>query len=361
MKDSASKPASPGIGYKIAFPLTFYFGTLLPEALPKSNHWNKICDGLILGALPIATSVLGYGNHAEKIINECNKDGRPLGAVYSVVNPFEIKGEGLGFLKPVSPECWKSKKVNHHLIPMDDFGGNIDLKQVKATVDDMHKQIESGRSVYVHCKAGKGRSFTFVVCYLLMHTNLNVTEIFALIRKQRPQVSPSNAQFETIEKFRQKYCPNKAPLNKDSLHFQSYRKDWSQYGRSPMLHAGIGGIAVRLIYGIPYFGYIAAVLTGLLSRAVQYVKRKIDENAYQDILKDKNKLSHLSLESLKAIQSGIQSGTTWKGWFSHLADMNATVHYQYYRGGMRLGQEKDSICKRVDNLIEKKSKLLKNR
>ena len=224
MKDLQTSDEPKTLFQKFIFPVSFYTGTLFPELLGNS-HWSHITDNLILGALPIATEISGMGNHRDKIIEACQVKGNELGAVYSIVNHFEIKGENLG-LTPVSPEDWRAKNVNHVLVPMDDFGGDMDINVMKKHVDDMHTVIESGKSVYVHCKAGKGRSFSFIVSYLLMHSDMNVTEIFGYLREKRPQVSPGKGQFNLIEKFRAEFCPHKAPLDMNSKEFESYRKDW---------------------------------------------------------------------------------------------------------------------------------------
>ncbi len=346
----------PSFRQRIEFVLSFYAATLLPEILPTTTHWNKICDGLILGALPIQSQWRGFGDHGNKIRQECIAAGRPLGSVYSIVNPFEMKGEGLG-LKPVPSDYWIANGVKHHLIPMDDFGGNIDIKKIKEIVDDMANEIKAGKSVYVHCKAGKGRSFTFIVCYLLEHTNLDVTQIFALLHKQRHQVSPGKAQLDLIETYRAQYCPHKAPLNLNSKSVQSYRKDLASYINEPLLNAALSGILIHVISGSWLLGAAAVTVAGALSVGVQYLKGIFDEYAYQSLTSDKDALAHLTVEQLKAVQSGLESANSWKGWGSHLIDFNASKHYTCFRAGMRLGQENVKSSEDIPLMIDAKSKL----
>lgn len=347
---------NPTFRQRIEFVISFYAATLLPEIIPSSKHWNKICDGLILGALPIQTQFMGFGDHGNKIRQACNVDGKPLGAVYSIVNPFEIKGQGLG-LKPVSSEYWQANGVKHHLIPMDDFGGNIDIKKVKEIVDDMANEIKSGKSIYIHCKAGKGRSFTFVACYLLMYTDLDVTQVFALMRKQRHQVSPGKAQLDLIEKFRAQYCPHKAPLNLNSKSVQSYRKDFASYINEPVVQAGLTGLLARLVSGSWLLGGAFSAVAAAMSLGAQYLKGKFDNYAYQSITDNKEALASLSIDQLKAVQTGMESANSLKTWGSHLFDINATKHYPSYRGGIRLGQENAKASDNIQFLIEEKSKL----
>jgi hypothetical protein len=209
-------PPSSMIFQKITFSSTFYLGTILPELLTISsstrqlNHWNEIIDGLFLGALPIETEFLSLGNDGVKIMNECKIKNRTLGLVTSVMNQFEFNGEGLIFLKPISREFWESKNVEHLLKPMDDFGGNIQIEEIKETVDRWKVIIDQGKCVYVHCKAGKGRSFTFLAAYLLLNTDLSLQQIFNLIKRQRPQISPNLSQYKTLHWFRKAYSQDKS-------------------------------------------------------------------------------------------------------------------------------------------------------
>ncbi|MBS0289309.1 MAG: dual specificity protein phosphatase family protein [Proteobacteria bacterium] len=338
---------------RIEFVVSFYTGTLLPELNPNIQHWNEIISGLFLGAMPIATSFWGMGNHGEKIRAQCKAQGRSLKAVYSVVNLWEALGEGLG-LAPVSPKYWTDHKVSHRLIPCDDFGGNLDIDEVKQIVDEMNDLIKNNKSVYIHCKAGKGRSFALAVCYLLAHTDKDVTQIFGLLRHKRHQVSPNENQYELIEKFRAKYCPMKAPLNRNSLHFQSYRKDLIHRLKSPLMQAVLLGVAFGVTTGLWLMASTLAMVSGITSKIVQSFYQKFENNAYQS-LNNVYSLSHLSEKELKAVQCGIAC-TTWRGWVSNLTDVNATWYYSKYRGGLRLSIEKEKLCENIPELIAEKQK-----
>ncbi len=338
---------------RAAFVATFYSGTFLPEVLLRHKHWHFIQDGLMLGGIPIDSSVLGYGNHREKIMKDAAASGKKLGAVFSIVNEFEIQGKGLG-MRTVSPKQWTDNGVEHHLIPMDDFGGDIDPAQVKETVDKMKAVIDRGESVYVHCKAGKGRSFSFIVAYLLVNSDLNVTEIFELIRQQRPQVSPSAAQFNLIEAFRAQYCPEKAPLNKESKVFESYRKGLLKHRHNPVVQGLAVGLVATAVFSLP-FAALAGAGIYALSTVGNKVFSKFEDNAYHSMQKNDD-ISKLTLDQLKAAQSGMECASSWKAWSTHLLDLNATKHYGSYRGGLRLQREKEAVCQDVPALIATKER-----
>ncbi len=63
------------------------------------------------------------------------------------------------------------------------------------TTDDMRRgvafiqeSIADGRKVYVHCKAGRGRSVTLALCYLIVARRWTAAQAYAHIRAARPQV-----------------------------------------------------------------------------------------------------------------------------------------------------------------------------
>eukprot|EP01090_Pellita_catalonica_P021508 TRINITY_DN8074_c0_g1_i2.p1 TRINITY_DN8074_c0_g1~~TRINITY_DN8074_c0_g1_i2.p1 ORF type:complete len:146 (+),score=21.60 TRINITY_DN8074_c0_g1_i2:128-565(+) len=82
--------------------------------------------------------------------------------------------------------------------------GNYGMKQIYLPIPDylppsmeiVEKSIQfikeferKNQSVLVHCKAGRGRSTTIVLCYLIQKYNMTPKEAQDLVCSKRPQVS----------------------------------------------------------------------------------------------------------------------------------------------------------------------------
>lgn len=92
---------------------------------------------------------------------------RGIKEVVSLVEPFEQQSKTLGG-SPVSHADWEDAGIRQTLIPTSDFNPVPAEKLVQA-VDLIHSALSRGENVYVHCKAGRGRSATAVICYLLQY------------------------------------------------------------------------------------------------------------------------------------------------------------------------------------------------
>ena len=51
-----------------------------------------------------------------------------------------------------------------------------------------HHRQHRKEAVYVHCKAGKGRSWVVAACYLIAHEGLSLAETVNALKERRPQV-----------------------------------------------------------------------------------------------------------------------------------------------------------------------------
>ncbi|KAL7752277.1 hypothetical protein RI367_002322 [Sorochytrium milnesiophthora] len=64
--------------------------------------------------------------------------------------------------------------------------------------------------VYVHCKAGKSRSATIVLAYLIQHEHMSVEQAVAFLKERRPAVSPNIGFFSVLKEFEER-CRRPSP------------------------------------------------------------------------------------------------------------------------------------------------------
>lgn len=187
----------------------YFWGSLVATAVPgyfgrvtgvtgDFLHWNWISDHLILGAIPVVTQIGGGGNHLEQLHRQLQDHKEELGLVVACLEQEELDGYGVNVIHFAKEEDWRSVfgvGVAYRCMPMLDTTADVPLDEVIATVNEMHHCIaEQKKTVYVHCKAGKGRSWMTMVCYLTTHGGLSYPKAIDLIASQRSQVSPSASQ-----------------------------------------------------------------------------------------------------------------------------------------------------------------------
>ncbi len=162
----------------------FYESSLLFIALRnlfkprKYPWWNEIDEKLLLGAIPIKEK-----DHLQKI---------QTGAVLTLLEEFELENRW-PFTTAISAEEWEKNNVQTLRISAVDIEG-VKLEEIDQGVEFIRQQILKGRTVYVHCKAGIGRSATVVACYLLKYGLANgkkfdsPEEVSDYVFKKRNQV-----------------------------------------------------------------------------------------------------------------------------------------------------------------------------
>ncbi len=138
--------------------------------------WTVLEPTLVLGAVPFRADV-------EKLAK--------LG-VKAIVNTCE---EFPGHL-----DLYEKFGIDQFWMPTVDFRPPT-LTDVQAAVAFMNRQVAAGNSVYVHCKAGRARSATVVVCYLAAKNGWTAEHALQWIVERRPQVLKTIAQRQVVRDF----------------------------------------------------------------------------------------------------------------------------------------------------------------
>ncbi|MEX1012428.1 MAG: dual specificity protein phosphatase family protein [Waddliaceae bacterium] len=143
---------------------------------------------LWVGAVPAAN----FGH--DKVLIE-----RGVSSILSVMNEYELSDTMA--ICPVKGESWVKKGLQHMLIESDDMKG-LGQKEFDHALRFIRFSLEAGRSLYVHCKAGKGRSVSVVLAYLVLYAREgSLTHCIDHLKAIRPQINFNSGQQAAMEEY----------------------------------------------------------------------------------------------------------------------------------------------------------------
>jgi len=157
------------------FPITLLWNLFNARVLKRWHWWDRVDETVIIGALPFASQV-----------DELKRLG-----VAAVVNTCEE------YRGPVAQ--YKQAGIEQLRLPTIDFT-HPTLESVETAVRFIEEHAGRG-SVYVHCKAGRARSATIVVCWLIHARGLTPDAAQALLAAHRPHVNPHVFQRDVVRRF----------------------------------------------------------------------------------------------------------------------------------------------------------------
>lgn len=91
--------------------------------------------------------------------------------------------------------------IKHLVIPTRDYLFAPTFDDICQAVDFIHEHVKSGKTTYVHCKAGRGRSTTIVLCYLVEHKGMSPVDAYAYVRSKRPRVLLAASQWQAVQEY----------------------------------------------------------------------------------------------------------------------------------------------------------------
>lgn len=148
---------------RAAFYPSILWNHLLFRVVPGRSYWDVIDDTVVMGAMPLpqhAPQLHALG--VRGVVNMCEEYAGPLEA---------YRRGGL---------------VQLHLPTIDFTAPSFD--DVVRGVAFIREHAARGEKVYVHCKAGRGRSATLVLCWLMEREEIEAEEAQRRLVSRRRQV-----------------------------------------------------------------------------------------------------------------------------------------------------------------------------
>ncbi|CAH1415677.1 unnamed protein product [Lactuca virosa] len=176
---SGSKRVLVGAGARALFYPTLVYNVVRNKFQADFRWWDQIEEFLLLGAVPFPRDV--------KRLKDLGVDG-----VITLNEPYET----------LVPTClYKAHGIDHLVLPTRDYLFAPSIDDICEAVNFIHGKTLAKQGTYVHCKAGRGRSTTIVICYLVQHRHMSPDAAYAYVRSIRPRVLLASAQRQAVEEY----------------------------------------------------------------------------------------------------------------------------------------------------------------
>ncbi|CAN4094444.1 unnamed protein product [Withania somnifera] len=189
-----AKRALVGAGARILFYPTLLYNVFRNKIQSEFRWWDQIDQFLLLGAVPFPSDVLRLKQLG-------------VGGVITLNEPYET-------LVPSS--LYRAHGIDHLVIPTRDYLFAPSFVDINQAVDFIHRNASSGLTTYVHCKAGRGRSTTVVLCYLVEYKHMTPAAALEFVRSRRPRVLLAPSQWKAVQEFKQQRVAS-SPLSSDAV------------------------------------------------------------------------------------------------------------------------------------------------
>ena len=147
---------------KLLFLPTLAWNVLLCRVSRSWNWWDRIDDHVLLGALPFAKDVQSlHDSGVRAVINLCDEYGGPA-------------------------KTYENAGIEQLHLPTVDFHAPS-LVAIRRGVSFIDEHVQNGNTVYVHCKAGRGRSATLAMCWLIQDKSMTPVEAQTHLQQKRHQ------------------------------------------------------------------------------------------------------------------------------------------------------------------------------
>lgn len=179
---SNTKRVLVGAGARALFYPTLFYNVVRNKFQTEFRWWDRVDQFILLGAVPFPTDVMHL-----KELGVCG--------VVTLNESYET-------LVPTS--LYRAHGIDHLVIPTRDYLFAPSNDDICKAVEFIHENATAGKTTYVHCKAGRGRSTTIVLCYLVKHKQMTPNAAYAYVKSIRPRVRLATSQWQAVQDYYQK-------------------------------------------------------------------------------------------------------------------------------------------------------------
>ena len=155
---------------------TLLWNVSLGRWLKVRNWWDPIDDYIILGAVPFPRDVPKLADLGVRgIVNTCEEYDGPI-------NEYQQFG------------------IEQFHMPTIDFTHPAD-DDISNAISFVEKHRGDGGKVYIHCKAGRGRSATVAICWLMKSQGITAAEAQQKLTDARPHVNQHLTDRPVVQRF----------------------------------------------------------------------------------------------------------------------------------------------------------------
>ena len=163
------------IAYLLFYP-TLLWNVVLSAVAPSRRWWDPVDDYILVGAFPTPSLVRRFHElSVGAVVNMCAEAAGPT----DLYDEFEIAYLHLPTVDYSSPK----------------------LQQVEKGVSFIADQAKLGHKTYVHCKAGRGRSATLAICWLIAKHDMAPEQAQSLLIEQRPHINRHLEERPVVRQF----------------------------------------------------------------------------------------------------------------------------------------------------------------
>ncbi|KVH91234.1 Dual specificity phosphatase [Cynara cardunculus var. scolymus] len=171
---SNTKRVLVGAGARALFYPTLLYNVVRNKIQNEFRWWDRIDQFILLGAVPFPTDVLRL---------------KELG-----VNGVVTLNESYETLVPTS--LYHAQGIDHLVIPTRDYLFAPSYDDICKAVEFIHENAFAGKTTYVHCKAGRGRSTTVV-----KHKQMTPDAAYEYVKSIRPRVRLAASQWRAVQDY----------------------------------------------------------------------------------------------------------------------------------------------------------------